>query len=118
MSPELIGGLIQLDQVINILADGKPIYLSQIGSLHNTLWQLPLPASNYHYDENEIANLLSFAKLVDEYYIICNTRVDDAIYVQSKDNRKYLQYQRDPKYGLYYMDISKAKVDIHSCFRL
>ena len=54
---------------------------------------------------------MSFAKITDEYYIICNTRVDDAIYVQSKDDGKYLQFQRDPKHNLYYMNISKAEVD-------
>ena len=76
---------------------------------------LPLPVSAYHYDENTIADFLSFAKLADEYYIICNTRVNDKIYVQSKDNRKYLQFQRDPKFNLYYMDISKANLE-HNCY--
>ena len=62
-------------------------------------------------------NLLLFAKLVDEYYIICNTRVHDAIYVQSKDDGKYLQFQRDPKFNLYYIDISKANVEDHCFFQ-
>ena len=55
--------------------------------------------STYHYSENAIANLLSFAKLADDYYIICNTRADDAIYVQSKDGGKYLRFQRDHKFN-------------------
>ena len=37
--------------------------------------------------------------------------VDDAIYVNSKDDGKYLQFQRDHKFNLYYIDISKANVD-------
>ena len=57
--------------------------------------------------------MLSFAKLANEYYIICNTRVDNAIYVQSKEDSKYLQFQRDHKFNLYYMDISEADVDEH-----
>ena len=69
--------------------------------------------SIYHYSENVIANLLSFAKLANECYIICNTRVDDVIYVQSKDDRKYLQFQRDHTFNLYYIDISKGDVDEH-----
>ena len=69
--------------------------------------------STYHYNKNAIANLLSFAKLADNYYIICNTRIDDAIYVQSKDDGKYLRFQRDHKFDLYYMDISKADGDEH-----
>ena len=70
---ELLGGLIKLDRAIKIQAGGKPIHLSQIGSLHKVLRQLPLPVSACHYNENVIANLLSFSKLADEYYIICNT---------------------------------------------
>ena len=64
--------------------------MSQIESLHQALQHLPLPVSTYHYSENAITNLLLFAKLADDYYIICNTRVEDAIYVQSKDDGKYL----------------------------
>ena len=78
--------------------------------------RLPLPVSAYHYSENNIANLLSFAKLADEYYIICNTRVDDTIYVQSKNNWIYQQFQRDHKFSLYYTDISEANVEEHCYF--
>ena len=76
-----MGGLINLDRVIKIQADRKPIHLSQIGSLYKAMRHLPLPVREYHYSENAIMNLLSFAKLAD---------VNDAIYVQSKDNGKYL----------------------------
>ena len=47
-----------------------------------------------------MANLLLLAKLTDEYYIICNTKIDDTIYVQSKDDSKYLRFQRDYKANL------------------
>ena len=65
------------------------------------------------YSENAIANLLSFAKLADNYYIICNTRDDNAIYVQSKDDGKYPRFQRDHKFNLHNKDISKANGDEH-----
>ena len=55
---ELLGGLIKLDRAIKIQAGGKPIHLSQIGSIHKALQHLPLPVSAYHYSENAIANLL------------------------------------------------------------
>ena len=84
-----------LNKSIKIQAGGKPIHLSQIRSLHKALQHLPLPVSMYHYSENAIANLLSFAKLADDYYIICNTRIDEALFVQSKDDGKYLCFQRD-----------------------
>ena len=53
---------------------------------------------------------------MDEYYYICNTRVNDAIYILSKDNQKYLQFRKDFKNGLYYMGISKTKVNCHCYF--
>ena len=86
---ELLGGVIKLDRQIKIQAGDKPIHLLQIRSLHKALRHLPLPVSDCHYSENTIANLLSFAKIADDYYIICNTKVDDDIYVQSKDNEKH-----------------------------
>lgn len=110
---ELLGGILDLDKSIKIQAGGKPIHLSQIGSLHQALRYLLLPVSMYHYSKNAIANLLSFAKLADDYYIICNTRTDDAIYAQSKDDGKYLRFQRDHKFDLYYIDISEADGDEH-----
>ena len=61
-------------------------------------------------------NLLSFTKFTDEYYIMCNTRVNDAIYDQSEEGGKYLRFQRDPKFNLYYMNVSKANVEDHCYF--
>ena len=52
-------------------------------------------------------------KLADAYYIICNKTVDDAIYVQSKGDGKYLRFQRDYKCNLYYMDISEDDLEKH-----
>ena len=102
---ELMGGIFNPDRAHKNYAGGKPIHLSQIGSFHQALRHLPLPVSTYHYCENDIANLLLFAKLADDYYIICNTRVDDAIYVYSKDDGKYLRFQRYHKFALYLTDI-------------
>ena len=110
---ELMGGLHNLDRPLKIQADGKPIHMSQDGSLHQALRNPSLPVTTYHYSKIAIANLLSFVKLTDEFYAICNTRVDAAIYVQSKDDSKYLQFQRDYKCNLYYMDISEADLEEH-----
>ena len=110
---ELLGELNDIEVPLKIQDGGKPFHIKQIGSLHQALSHLPLSVSVYHYSETAIANLLSFAKLVDEYYIICNTSIINAIYVQSKDDGKYLWFQQDHKHNLYYMDISKAKLDEH-----
>ena len=113
---ELLEGLIKLNRPIKIQAGGKRILLSQIGSLYEALQHLPLPVSACHYSENAIVNLFSFAKLADIYYIICNTRVNYTIYMQSNDNGKYLRLQRDHKFNSYYMDISEANVEEHCHF--
>ena len=84
----LLGGLIQIDQVIKIQGDSKSIHLSQIGLLHKRLDHILLPVRKYHHNENVTTNMLSFAKLVNTYYITYNIMIDDAIYVQSKDNEK------------------------------
>ena len=110
---ELMGELHNIDKPLKIQPGGKPFHIKQIGSLHQALRHLPLPVTVYYCSEAAIANLLSFAKLIDEYYIICNTRTDDAIYVQSKDDSKYLQFQRNHKHNLYCMNISEAELDKH-----
>ena len=79
---ELLGKLKDVEDPIKIHAGGKPFHTEQIGSLHQVLRHLPLPVSAYHYSETAIANLLSFAKLADEYYIIynrllCDTRSEE-----------------------------------------
>ena len=76
-----MGELHNIDKPLKIQAGDKPFHISQIGSLHQALQHLPLPVTSYYYSETAIANLLSFAKLADEYYIICNSRIDDTIYV-------------------------------------
>lgn len=63
---ELLGGITNLDRTLKIHAGGTPIHLSQIGSLHQALQHRPHPVSTYHYSENAIANLLSFAKLAND----------------------------------------------------
>ena len=103
---------------MKISAGGKDIHLSQVGSLHTALRHLPVPTKNYYYDESAIANLLSFSRIAEEYHVICNTRVDNAIYVQSKVDGKYLRFKRCKTFNLYYMDISKGKVDGHCYFSL
>ena len=89
---ELLGKLHNINKPLKIQIGGKPFHIKQIGSVHQALRHLPLPVTAYHYSEIAIANLLLFSKLADEYYIICNTRIYIAIYVQSKDDGKYLRF--------------------------
>ena len=87
---ELLGELYNINKPLKIQPGGKLFHIKQIGSLYEALRHLPLPVTAYYYSKTVIDNFLSFTKVADEYYIICNTRIDDAIYVQSKDNGKYL----------------------------
>ena len=87
-----MGELHSIDNPLKIQAGGKPFHIKQIRSLYQELQYLPLPITTYHYSKTAIANLLLFARLADEYYFIWNTRVDDAMYVQSKDAGKYLRF--------------------------
>ena len=84
INKERLGGLVNLNRPLKIQAGGKLIHLSQTWSQHQALQHLPLPVSTCHYSKNAITNLLAFAKLAGECYIICNTRANDTIYVQSK----------------------------------
>ena len=85
----LLGELNDIEIPLKIQAGVKSFHIKQIGSLYQALRHLPLPVSAYHYNEMAIANLLLFAKLAEEYYIICNTRINNTIYVHSKDDGKY-----------------------------
>ena len=108
---ELLKEVHNINKPLKIQAGGKSFHIKQIWSLHQALKHLPLPVTAYHYSETAIDNFLSFAKLTDKYYIICNTRIDDTIYVQSKDNGKCIKFQRDHKLNLYYIDISEVELD-------
>ena len=90
---EVLGKLDNINKPLKIQAVGKPFHIEQIGSLYQALRHLPLPVTVYHYSKIDIANLLSLAKLAGECYIICKTRIDNVIYVQSKDDGEYLQFQ-------------------------
>lgn len=105
-----------LKKALNISAAGKPLQLKEVSTLHKALQHLPLPKDDIYYEPQVIANLLSFARLADEYHIICNTQVDDAIYVQSKEDRKYLRFQQCRKNNLYYLDIGQTEYDGHCNF--
>ena len=107
----ILGKRNTLNETINIAAAGDCIKLNEVASLHKAFAHLPLPTKDLYYEPGAIANLLSFARLADEYYMICNTRVDDAIYVQSRDDGKYLRFQRCRQKNLYYLDIGCDEID-------
>ena len=75
-------------------AGGSNINLSEGGVLHDDLGDLPLPKEGYYYDKNVLANLLSLACIVNEYWVRMDTRIGNAIYVQSKTGRRSIRFQR------------------------
>ena len=72
---------------------------------------LPLPKSGYHYDKDALASLLSFACVVDEYWVRMDTRIDNAIYVQSKTGGRSLWFQQCHDQNLYYLDLENPDMD-------
>ena len=83
-----------LHKPMKISAAGKPLEIKEVSTLYKALKHLPLPKDNIYYEPEAIENLLSFARLADEYYIVCNTQINDAIYVRSKEDGKYLRFKR------------------------
>lgn len=104
---EMIQHMETISSPLTISGAGSNIKLHEVGSLHDALKHLPLPRDDLYYEPNAIANLLSFARIADDYYIVYNTRIDNAIYVQSKTDGKYLRFKRCKRKNLYYLDIGE-----------
>ena len=78
---------------------------------------LPILINGYYYDEFAIVNLLPFSKIANEYQIICNAEVDDAIYSKINNNEEYFQFERDRRNGLYNFDYKLGLVQLDSEYR-
>ena len=72
---------------------------------------LLLPAEGYYYDKKALANLLSLACIVDEYWVRMDTRINDAIYVQSKSGGRLIRFQQCRDQNLYYLDLENPEID-------
>ena len=87
--------------------------MTQLASLSKALCHLPLPKQGYYYNQNVIANLLSLGKIADEFTVVMNTAIDDAIYVYGNKG-KYLRFGKT-KMGLYKMELYSNE-DNKGCF--
>ena len=81
------------------------------GVLHDDLAGLLLPREGYYYDKKALANLLSLACIVDEYWVRLDTRINDAIDVQSKTGRRSIRLQQCHDRNLYYLDLENPDKD-------
>ena len=66
---KLLNKIDKLPQAAHVKAGGSDIKLSKGGALHHNLAILLLPAEGYYYDEKALANLLSLACIVNEYWV-------------------------------------------------
>ena len=66
----LLGKLKQFFTPVKIAAAGQQLEIKQISILHKALQHLPLPRNDLYYEPTAIENLLPFAKVADEYYVI------------------------------------------------
>ena len=53
---------------------------------------MPFTVNWYCYDKNTMTYLLLLANTADDYYLTCTTRVDNAIYEQSKNDDRFLKF--------------------------
>ena len=90
---KLLKKIDKLPQAAHVKAAGSDIKLTKGGALHCNLASLPLPEDGYYYDKKALANLLSLACIVDKYWVTMDTRIDDAIYVQSKTDGRTIRFQ-------------------------
>ena len=54
------------------------LFYEQMGNLNSILRHLPLPAENYYYHENAVANLLSLGRVCKQFRVLFNSDVHDA----------------------------------------
>ena len=72
-----------------------------------------MPKDGYYYNENVVANLLSLGKIVNEFRVVMDTDVNDAIYVYGKDG-KYLQFGKTTN-NQYCMELQSGE-EKEDCF--
>ena len=108
---ELLTELVELDRTPKIQTGDEPISLLQTRSQQ----YLRPQTSTYHYSENAISNGSPVARLANKYYTIYSIKDDDVIYVWSKEYGEHIQFLRDHKFNLYYMDINEADMNEHWC---
>ena len=80
-------------------------------SLHHSLAGLLLSAEGYYYDKKALVNLLSLACIVNKYWVRMDTRIDNAIYVQSKTDGRSISFQRCHDHNLYYLDLENLEMN-------
>ena len=107
----LLDKIDKLPNAVHIKASGSDINLLEGGVLHNDLSYLLLPKLGYYYDKDALANLLSLAFVVNEYWVRMDTCFDDALHVESKTGGRLLQFQRCQDRNLYYLDLENSDMD-------
>ena len=84
-------------------------------SLTKALHHLPLPKKGYLYNQDAVANILSMAKVSDEYRITMDTNIDNAIYVHNDDG-SYIRFHRTNQ-NVYEIQIGDC-TDMEECHAL
>ena len=100
---EVLGDIDKLDNSKKIACGGNDIEIHELGCLKKALQHLPLPKDGYYYDENVVANLLFLGKIANEFRVVMDTDIDNAIYVYGKDG-KYLRFAKTTN-NLYCMEL-------------
>ena len=65
--------------------DCTKLFYKQMGKLNSILKHLPLPAENYYYHKNAVANLISLGQVCKEFRVVFDSDIHDAFYIFNDD---------------------------------
>ena len=80
------------------------LFYEQMGNLKSILRHLPLPAENYYYHENAVANLLSLGRVCKQFRALFDSDIHDAFYIFNDDG-SYVVFTKT-KNNLYSLSLS------------
>ena len=104
----------ELNRPYKVACGRLVMQLNEIGSLKKVFEHLPLPKNGYYSDENMIANLLSLEKIANEFRVVMDTDIDNAIYVYGEDG-KYLRFGKTEN-NLYCCELKPNQENKEDCF--
>ena len=61
------------------------LFYKQMGKLTSMLKHLALPAENYYYHKNAVANLISLGQVCKDFRVVFDSDVHDAFYIFNDD---------------------------------
>ena len=94
---DLIEDIRYTENPIEVTTGGcTKLFYEQMGKLNYILKPLPLPAENYYYHENAVANLLSLGQVCKQFRVLFDSDVHNAFYIFN-NNGSYVVFTKTRK---------------------